>query len=59
MNARRERPDPGGREILDAVDRAVRKAECCGTAIVGDISDTLVTFGPLTRSRRPRSSSTS
>ena len=51
MKARRQRPDPGGREILDAVDRALTEAEACGTAIVGDISNTLVTFGPLTRSR--------
>src|SRR5207248_2300655 len=48
--ARRERPDPGGAEILDAVDRALAEAIACGTAIVGDISNTLVTFGPLTRS---------
>jgi cytosine/adenosine deaminase-related metal-dependent hydrolase len=50
MQARRERPDPAGKEILDAVDRAVNEAEACGTAIVGDISNTLVTFDPLTRS---------
>jgi aminodeoxyfutalosine deaminase len=50
MKARRERPDPGGKEILDAVDAALREAVACGTAIVGDISNTLVTFGPLTRS---------
>lgn len=50
MNARRQHPDPSGREILDAVDRALTEAVACGTAIVGDISNTLVTFGPLTRS---------
>src|SRR3954453_4831455 len=50
MQARRERPDPSGTEILDAVDAALREAVACGTAIVGDISNTLVTFGPLTRS---------
>jgi cytosine/adenosine deaminase-related metal-dependent hydrolase len=50
MKARRQRPDPGGREILDAVDSAMKEAVACGTAIVGDISNTLVTFGPLTRS---------
>jgi aminodeoxyfutalosine deaminase len=50
MKARRERPDPGGKEIVDAVDAALREAVSCGTAIVGDISNTLVTFGPLTRS---------
>ena len=51
MAARRERPDPRGPEILDAVDGALREAVACGTAIVGDISNTLVTFAPLTRSR--------
>ena len=50
MKARRERPDPAGSEILGAVDRALKEAVACGTAIVGDISNTLVTFGPLTRS---------
>jgi cytosine/adenosine deaminase-related metal-dependent hydrolase len=50
MKARRERPDPGGREILDAVEAALVESAACGTAIVGDISNTLVTFGPLTRS---------
>jgi len=50
MQARRERPDPGDAEILDAVDAAIAEAVACGTAIVGDISNTLVTFGPLSRS---------
>ena len=50
MAARRQRPDPADREILDAVDRAVDESVACGTAIVGDISNTLVTFGPLARS---------
>jgi len=50
MKARRERPDPGAREIVDAVESALVEAIACGTAIVGDISNTLVTFGPLTRS---------
>ena len=50
MKARRERPDPSGAEILGAIDSALKEAVACGTAIVGDISNTLVTFGPLTRS---------
>jgi cytosine/adenosine deaminase-related metal-dependent hydrolase len=50
MRARRERPDPSGAEILDAVDSALNEAVAYGTAVVGDISNTLVTFGPLTRS---------
>jgi aminodeoxyfutalosine deaminase len=50
MAARRQRPDANGPEILEAVDRAIAESVACGTAIVGDISNTLVTFGPLTRS---------
>jgi cytosine/adenosine deaminase-related metal-dependent hydrolase len=50
MAARRQRPDPDSPEILDAVDRAVAETVASGTAIVGDIGNTLVTFGPLTRS---------
>ena len=48
--ARRQRPNPNAPEILAAVDRGVTEAVSCGTAIVGDISNTLVTFGPLARS---------
>jgi cytosine/adenosine deaminase-related metal-dependent hydrolase len=48
--ARRTHPDPGGAEILDAVERALDESTACGTAIVGDISNTLVTFEPLSRS---------
>ena len=50
MAARRQHPDPGAPEILQAVDRGLAEAVACGTAVVGDISNTLVTFGPLTRS---------
>src|SRR5471032_3164502 len=50
MNARRQRPDPGSAEILTAIDRALVESAACGTAIVGDISNTLVSFGPLSRS---------
>jgi cytosine/adenosine deaminase-related metal-dependent hydrolase len=50
MAARRRRPDAKSPEILDAVDRAIAEAVAAGTAVVGDISNTLVTFGPLTRS---------
>ena len=48
--ARRKRPEAASPEILDAVDRALMESAACGTAVVGDISNTLVTFGPLTRS---------
>jgi cytosine/adenosine deaminase-related metal-dependent hydrolase len=50
LKARREEPDPRAPEILDAVDRAISDAVRCGTALVGDISNTLVTFEPLVRS---------
>ncbi len=50
MAARRNRPDPASPEILDAVQRAIDESVACGTAVVGDISNTLVPFGPLTRS---------
>src|SRR5262249_46971787 len=33
------------------IDRALDEAESTGTALVGDISNTLVTFDPLARSR--------
>jgi cytosine/adenosine deaminase-related metal-dependent hydrolase len=48
--ARRLRPDPEGPQVLDAVDRAIQEAVACGTVIIGDISNTLVTFDPLARS---------
>ncbi len=48
--ARRKRPDVGAPEILDAVASAISESVACGTAVVGDISNTLVTFGPLARS---------
>ena len=48
--ARRTHPDPASSEILAAVDRAIEEAVASGTALVGDISNTLVTFAPLARS---------
>jgi cytosine/adenosine deaminase-related metal-dependent hydrolase len=50
MAARRQYADPEAPEILDSVDRALAETLRCGTAIVGDISNTLVTFGPLASS---------
>jgi len=50
MAARRQRPDPQSPEILDSIDRALAEVCASGTAIVGDISNTLVSFAPLTRS---------
>ncbi len=47
MAARRQRSDPRAAEILDGVAVGIAEAVRCGTAVVGDISNTLVTFGPL------------
>jgi aminodeoxyfutalosine deaminase len=48
--ARRKRPDPKSPEILESIDRGIAEALACGTAVVGDISNTLATFEPLARS---------
>jgi cytosine/adenosine deaminase-related metal-dependent hydrolase len=50
MASRRKRPDPRAPEILGAIDQAVEECVASGTAVVGDISNTLVTFEPLARS---------
>src|SRR5262249_14806121 len=50
MAARRDRPDPRAPEIMAAVDRAIDEAQASGTVLVGDISNTLVTFDRLARS---------
>jgi aminodeoxyfutalosine deaminase len=47
MAARRQRPDPQAAEILDGVRAGIAEAVRAGTALVGDISNTLVTFLPL------------
>jgi aminodeoxyfutalosine deaminase len=50
MLARRARPDARAREILDALDAALVEVTRAGTAVVGDISNTLVTVAPLVAS---------
>jgi aminodeoxyfutalosine deaminase len=50
MAARRQRPDPRAPEILAALDDAIAESYASGTAIVGDISNTLVTYEPIARS---------
>jgi cytosine/adenosine deaminase-related metal-dependent hydrolase len=50
MAARRARPDPRAPEILAAIESGITEARSAGTAVVGDISNTLVTFDPLVRS---------
>jgi cytosine/adenosine deaminase-related metal-dependent hydrolase len=49
MAARRQRP-PNAPQILEAMDRAIAEAGAFGTALVGDISNTLVSFAALARS---------
>ena len=48
--ARREHPDPRSPEILASVERGIADSIGAGTAIVGDVSNTLVTFSALARS---------
>jgi cytosine/adenosine deaminase-related metal-dependent hydrolase len=50
LAARRQNPDISAPGILDAIDRAVAEAIACGTAVVGDISNTLASFSALTKS---------
>src|SRR5205823_13861369 len=47
---RRTYPDPRAPEILGAVHAAIAETVAAGTAIVGDITNTLVTSAPLVRS---------
>ena len=50
VETRREQPDPRAPEIIDAIERAIDESIAYGTALVGDISNTMVTFEPLARS---------
>lgn len=50
MAARRQHPDARAPEIVQGVERGISEAVACGTALAGDITNTLVTFEPLRRS---------
>jgi cytosine/adenosine deaminase-related metal-dependent hydrolase len=50
MSARRLRPDPNASEILDGVRTGIEEAVRCGTVLVGDISNTVVTYERLASS---------
>jgi len=50
VGARRSRTDPDAIEISHAVQSGIDEAVRAGTALVGDISNTLATFTPLARS---------
>ena len=47
---RRMTPDPAGPDLLAAIAGGIAESLRCGTALVGDISNTLATVGPLTQS---------
>jgi cytosine/adenosine deaminase-related metal-dependent hydrolase len=48
--ARRQHPDPKAPNVVEAVRKGIDEAVRCGTALVGDISNTLVPFELLQRS---------
>jgi aminodeoxyfutalosine deaminase len=50
VRARRQRPDPRAPEIMAGIVRALDEAVRSGTALIGDISNTLVTVEPLAAS---------
>ncbi|PWT82087.1 MAG: hypothetical protein C5B57_09285 [Blastocatellia bacterium] len=50
IDARRQRVDPTAPEILDGIDRGIADSLRSGTALIGDVSNTLVPFAPLARS---------
>src|SRR5439155_5826366 len=43
-------PDPRAAEVIEAIQNGIDEAVQCGTAVVGDISNTLVPVESLTRS---------
>ena len=45
--ARRQSPDPRSPDIVEGVARGIDEALACGTALVGDITNTLATFAAL------------
>jgi cytosine/adenosine deaminase-related metal-dependent hydrolase len=47
---RRKQPRRDAPEIMSAIDAAIAECLRCGTAVVGDISNTLAPFRPLTQS---------
>lgn len=50
MSARSQRPDPSAAEILDGIRAGIDESVRCGSALVGDITNTLATFDPIARS---------
>jgi cytosine/adenosine deaminase-related metal-dependent hydrolase len=50
VGARRQQPDPQAAEIVQAIADAIAQTLAAGTAVVGDISNTMATYGPLAAS---------
>jgi len=50
IRARREQSDPWAAAILDGIERGIEECLAAGTAVVGDISNTLVPYGPVVNS---------
>jgi cytosine/adenosine deaminase-related metal-dependent hydrolase len=51
LGLRREQPDVRALEIVDGISEGIRQSIECGTAVVGDISNTLTTYDPLRQSQ--------
>jgi len=47
MAARRQRTDPAAPEIVASIEQAIVESRAAGTAIIGDITNTLVSYEPL------------
>lgn len=51
MRLRRDQADPAAPAILESAERGIDEARASGTAVIGDISNTLVSVPMLARSR--------
>jgi cytosine/adenosine deaminase-related metal-dependent hydrolase len=49
MASRRRRTDPSSAEIVETMADAIGESIACGTALVGDISNTLISFDSIAR----------
>jgi cytosine/adenosine deaminase-related metal-dependent hydrolase len=51
MRARRREPDPSAAPIVESLVAGIDEARACGTALLGDVSNTLVSVPALAQSR--------
>jgi cytosine/adenosine deaminase-related metal-dependent hydrolase len=51
IRLRREQADPSTSEVVEALVQGIEEARAAGTAVLGDISNTLASVPPLTQSR--------